>query len=67
MIILPTKFHVDKKVQHAIVAFPKKDRGISKSRFVLKDQSVTLNFELSYNEWTLAVNDGYQIIILMKN
>ena len=30
----------------------KKDRGISKSGFVLKDQSVTLNFELSYNEQT---------------
>ena len=25
----------------------KKDRGISKSGFVVKDQSVTLNFELS--------------------
>ena len=32
----------------------KKDRGISKSLFVLKDQSVTLNFELSYDEWTLT-------------
>ena len=32
----------------------KKDRGISKSGFVLKDQSVTLNFELSYNERTLT-------------
>ena len=32
----------------------KKARGISKSGFILKDQSVTLNFELSYNERTLA-------------
>ena len=32
----------------------KKDREISKSGFILKDQSVTLNFELSYNERTLA-------------
>ena len=31
----------------------KKDRGISKSGFALIDQSVTLNFELSYNERTL--------------
>ena len=32
----------------------KKDREISKSGFILKDQSVTLKFELSYNERTLA-------------
>ena len=32
----------------------KKDRRISKSGFVLKDQFVTLNFELSYNERTLG-------------
>ena len=31
----------------------KKDCGISKSGFVLKDQSVTLNYEVSYNERTL--------------
>ena len=32
----------------------KKDRGISKSCFALIDQSVTLNFELNYNERTLV-------------
>ena len=32
----------------------KKDREISVSGFILKDQSVTLNFELSFNERTLA-------------
>ena len=32
----------------------KKD-GISKSGFVLNNQSVALNFELSYNEQTLAL------------
>ena len=32
----------------------KKDRGTSKSGFALIDQSVTLNFELSYNERTLT-------------
>ena len=32
----------------------KKDCGISKSCFVLKDQSVTLNLKLSYDEWTLG-------------
>ena len=36
----------------------KKDRGISKSGFVLNNQSVTLDFELSYNELTL---DWYYI------
>ena len=30
-------------------------RGISKSGFILKDQSVTLNFELGYNERTLGI------------
>ena len=33
----------------------RKDHGISKSGFVLKDQSVTLNFELNYNEWTQEI------------
>ena len=32
----------------------KKDHGTSKPGFALKDQSVTLNFELSYNEQTLV-------------
>ena len=32
----------------------KEARGISKSGFVLNNQSVTLNFELSYNERTLS-------------
>ena len=33
----------------------KKYCGISKTCFILKEQSVTLDFELSYNEWTLGV------------
>ena len=33
----------------------KKDNGISKSCFILKDQSVTLDFELNYNEWTQEI------------
>ena len=37
----------------APLSHKKKDRRISKSGFALKDQYVTLNFDLSYNEWTL--------------
>ena len=35
--------------------FLKKDCQISKSCFIYKDQIVILNFELSYNEQTLAL------------
>ena len=37
----------------------KKNRGTSKSGFALIDQSVTLNFELSYNERTLEYVEFY--------
>ena len=37
----------------------KKDHGTSKSGFALKDQSVTLNFELSYNKRTLNKFQSY--------
>ena len=41
----------------------KKDRGTSKSGFALKDQSVTLNFELSYNERTLVESISHKIYL----
>ena len=41
----------------------KKYSGISKSDFVLKDKSVTLNFELSYNERTLIISLYRYVII----
>ena len=37
----------------------KKALGTSKLCFTHKDQSVRLNFELSYNERTLEFNHGY--------
>ena len=44
----------------APLSHKKKDRGTSKLCFTHKDQSVRLNFELSYNERTLELNAKLQ-------
>ena len=41
-------------LSYVLFLLNKKARRILKSGFILKDQSVTLNFELSYNQRTLA-------------